>query len=94
MNQVEENIIACQRLGQELSVADARLGAAKVKPIAPATFHDFQDWPGRAPIQLWKLTSAIPGHSNTSILSSETLLEEGYQLPEIPFRPKAVISDM
>lgn len=54
-----------------------------MKPLAPAVYIGLQERPnGKPPIRLYNLTAGIPGHPADSTVCDQTLLDEGYRLPE------------
>jgi hypothetical protein len=61
----------------------ARAGSAWPLPLAPAKFLGVQEGFGPiAPIELWNLTSDIPGLGKAgATLSRATLIAAGYRLP-------------
>jgi hypothetical protein len=53
--------------------------------LTPARFLGWQPRPsGRAPVELWNLVVAIPGHPAGSTVTRETIEGAGYHLPQAP----------
>ena len=52
--------------------------------VPPATFLGWQHFPGQPSLALWQLTADIPGHPQSSTVTSTTLRDAGYIVEEPP----------